>query len=80
LAARQQTEARLPVEQIAAFATNAQSGIQILSLRAPNRGRGMIFAGGLLLERGAEVVGGIGAGDGEAAQDETLQEAGTAVF
>jgi uncharacterized protein GlcG (DUF336 family) len=79
LAARQQTEARLPVEQIDTFAAIAQSGSEFFCLRAPNRDRVMMFAGGLLLERGAEVVGGIGASDGEATQDENLPEAGTAV-
>ena len=68
VAAKQQTEAGPAVEQIAAFAANAQSGGQFFGVRASNHGRVMIFAGGISLKRGVEVVGSIGVSGGDAAQ------------
>ncbi len=80
MAAKQQTEAGPAVEQIAAFAANAQSVSQLFGVHASNHGRVMLLAGGISLKRGVEVAGVIGVGSGDAVQDETVAEAGTEVF
>jgi uncharacterized protein GlcG (DUF336 family) len=45
-----------------------------------NHGRVTIFAGGISLKRGVEVVGGICVSGGGAAQNEPDSEVGAAVF
>ena len=59
---------------------NSQSGDQFFGIHASNRGRVMIFAGGIPLKRGNEVVGAIGVSGGSGAQDHSVAEAGAAAF
>ncbi len=40
----------------------------------------MIFAGGIPLKRGKEIVGGIGVSGGTGKQDQTVAEAGAEAF
>src|SRR5215203_79170 len=58
----------------------SQSGDQFFGIHASNRGRVMIFAGGIPLKRGNEVVGGIGVSGGLGKQDQAVAEAGAAAF
>jgi uncharacterized protein GlcG (DUF336 family) len=59
---------------------NSQSGDQFFGIHASNRGRVMIFAGGIPLKRGNQVVGAIGVSGGSGAQDHSVAEAGAAAF
>ena len=59
---------------------NSQSGNQFFGIHASNRGRVMIFAGGVPLKRGGEVVGAIGVSGGSGKQDQTVAEAGAAAL
>lgn len=59
---------------------NSQSGDQFFGIHTSNRGRVMIFAGGIPLKRGNEVVGAIGVSGGSGAQDHSVAEAGAAAF
>ena len=59
---------------------NSQSGDQFFGIHASNHGRVMIFAGGIPLKRGNEVVGAIGVSGGLGAQDHAVAEAGAAAF
>jgi uncharacterized protein GlcG (DUF336 family) len=58
----------------------SQSGDQFFGIHASNGGRVMIFAGGIPLKRGGEVVGGIGVSGGLGKQDQAVAEAGAAAF
>lgn len=58
----------------------SQSGDQFFGIHASNRGRVMIFAGGIPLKRGNEVVGAIGVSGGQGKQDHAVAEAGAAAF
>jgi len=58
----------------------SQSGDQFFGIHVSNRGRVMIFAGGMPLKRGKEVVGAIGVSGGEGKQDHAVAEAGAAAF
>jgi uncharacterized protein GlcG (DUF336 family) len=58
----------------------SQSGDQFFGIHASNHGRVMIFAGGIPLKKGAEVVGAIGVSGGLGAQDHAVAEAGAAAF
>ena len=58
----------------------SQSGDQFFGIHASNHGRVMIFAGGIPLKRGAQVVGGIGVSGGLGTQDQAVAEAGVAAF
>jgi len=58
----------------------SQSGGQFFGIHVSNHGRVMIFAGGIPLKRGNEVVGGIGVSGGTGAQDQAVAEAGAAAF
>jgi uncharacterized protein GlcG (DUF336 family) len=58
----------------------SQSGDQFFGIHASNRGRVMIFAGGIPLKRGEEVVGAIGVSGGLGKQDQAVAEAGAAAF
>jgi uncharacterized protein GlcG (DUF336 family) len=62
------------------LAANSQSGDQFFGIHVSNRGRIMIFAGGIPLKRGGKVVGGIGVSGGSGEQDQTVAEAGAAAF
>ena len=59
---------------------NSQSGNQFFGIHASNRGSVMIFAGGVPLKRGGEVVGAIGVSGGSGKQDQTVAEAGAAAL
>src|SRR5689334_18759590 len=58
----------------------SQSGDQFFGIHASNRGRVMIFAGGIPLKREAEVVGAIGVSGGMGKQDQAVAEAGMQAF
>ncbi len=59
---------------------NSQSGDQFFGIHASNRGRVMIFAGGIPLKRGNQVVGAIGVSGGMGKQDHAVAEAGADAF
>jgi uncharacterized protein GlcG (DUF336 family) len=61
------------------LATHSQSGGQFFGIHASNDGRIMIFAGGIPLKRGGEVIGAIGVSGGMGDQDQAVAEAGAAV-
>src|ERR1051325_169433 len=54
----------------------SQSGDQFFGIHASNHGRGMIFAGGVPLKRGDDVVGAVGVSGGMGKQDQAVAEAG----
>src|SRR5689334_8492574 len=58
----------------------SQSGDQFFGIHASNHGRVMIFAGGVPLKRGDEVVGAIGVSGGMGKQDQAVAEAGAEAF
>ncbi|HVW83546.1 MAG TPA: heme-binding protein [Bryobacteraceae bacterium] len=58
----------------------SQSGDQFFGIHASNRGRVMIFAGGIPLKRGGRVVGAIGVSGGLGKQDQAVAEAGAEAF
>jgi uncharacterized protein GlcG (DUF336 family) len=58
----------------------SQSGDQFFGIHASNRGRVMIFAGGVPLKKGDQVVGAVGVSGGLGAQDQAVAEAGAAAF
>jgi len=58
------------------LAEHSQSGQQFFGIHASNDGRIMIFAGGIPLKRGDEVVGAIGVSGGSGEQDHAVAEAG----
>ena len=62
------------------LAANSQPGDQFFGIHVSNRGRVMIFAGGIPLKRGGKVVGAIGVSGGSGEQDQTVAEAGAAAF
>src|SRR5215813_7617113 len=62
------------------LAENSQSGDQFFGIHVSNDCRVMIFAGGVPLKRGNEVVGGVGVSGGSGKQDQTVAEAGAAAF
>ena len=62
------------------LAANSQSGDQFFGIHVSNHCRVMIFAGGIPLKRGDEVVGGIGVSGGSGKQDHAVAEAGAAAF
>ena len=63
-----------------ALAELSQSGDQFFGIHASNNGRVMIFAGGIPLKRGEEIVGAIGVSGGMGKQDQAVAEAGAAAF
>jgi uncharacterized protein GlcG (DUF336 family) len=63
-----------------ALAKESQSGGQFFGIHETNRGRVVIFAGGIPLKRDGKVVGGIGVSGGMAKQDQAVAEAGAKVF
>src|SRR5215210_7457521 len=58
----------------------SQSGDQFFGIHASNHGRVMIFAGGVPLKRGDQVVGGVGVSGGMGKQDQAVAEAGAKAF
>src|ERR1700758_2409799 len=62
------------------LAENSQSGDQFFGIHVSNHGRVMIFAGGIPLKRGQQVVGGIGVSGGLGKQYQAVAEAGAAAF
>ncbi|HEX2248160.1 MAG TPA: heme-binding protein [Arthrobacter sp.] len=59
---------------------NSQPTQQFYGIHASNSGRIMIFAGGIPLTRGDQVVGAIGVSGGSGEQDQTVAEAGAKAF
>lgn len=57
------------------LADNAQPSDQFYGIHASNSGRVMIFAGGIPLTRGEDVIGAVGVSGGSGEQDETVAEA-----
>lgn len=62
------------------LAEHSQSGGQFFGIHASNNGRVMIFAGGIPLKRGDEVIGAIGVSGGSGQQDHAVAEAGAKAF
>jgi len=58
----------------------SQSGDQFFGIHASNRGRVMIFAGGIPLKRDGKVAGAVGVSGGMGKQDQAVAEAGEAAF
>jgi uncharacterized protein GlcG (DUF336 family) len=58
----------------------SQSGDQFFGIHASNDGKVMIFAGGVPLKRGSEVVGAVGVSGGLGKQDQAVAEAGAAAL
>ena len=58
----------------------AQPGEPFYGVHASNDGKVMIFAGGIPLKRGDQVVGAIGVSGGTGKQDQQVAEAGVAAF
>jgi uncharacterized protein GlcG (DUF336 family) len=59
---------------------NSQSGDQFFGIHASNNGKVMIFAGGVPLKRGDEVVGAVGVSGGLGEQDQAVAEAAAKAF
>jgi uncharacterized protein GlcG (DUF336 family) len=59
---------------------NSQPGEQFYGIHASNGGRIMIFAGGIPLKQGGQVVGAIGVSGGSGEQDQSVAEAGAAAL
>jgi uncharacterized protein GlcG (DUF336 family) len=57
-----------------------QPGEPLFGLQASNGGRLIIFAGGIPLEQGGEVLGAIGVSGGSVEQDQAVAEAGADAF
>ncbi|RJT75108.1 heme-binding protein [Arthrobacter cheniae] len=55
---------------------NSQPGQQFYGIVASNRNRIMIFAGGIPITHGGEVVGALGVSGGTGEQDQSVAEAG----
>ncbi len=63
-----------------ALGENSQSGDQFFGIHVSNHGRIMVFAGGVPLKRGGEVVGAVGVSGGLGKQDQAVAEAASAAF
>ena len=63
-----------------ALGENSQSGDQFFGIHAANHGRVMVFAGGVPLKRGEEVVGAVGVSGGLGEQDQAVAKAAAAAF
>jgi uncharacterized protein GlcG (DUF336 family) len=55
-------------------------GQPLFGIHVSNQGRLIIFAGGIPLDRGGEVVGAIGVSGGSVEQDQAVAEAGAEAF
>jgi uncharacterized protein GlcG (DUF336 family) len=62
------------------LAKHAQPGGQFYGIHVSNKGRVMIFAGGIPLKRNGQVEGAIGVSGGSGEQDQAVAEAGAAAF
>jgi len=62
------------------LAENSQSGDQFFGIHVSNDCRVMIFAGGIPLKRGNQVVGAVGVSGGMGKQDQAVAEAGAQAF
>ena len=58
-----------------ALGENSQSGDQFFGIHVSNGGRVMIFAGGIPLKRGDEIIGAVGVSGGSGKQDHAVAEA-----
>ncbi|HET6231211.1 MAG TPA: heme-binding protein [Longimicrobiaceae bacterium] len=58
----------------------SQPGEDFFGIHVSNGGRVMIFAGGIPLKKGSEVVGAIGVSGGAGKQDQEVAEAGAKAF
>ena len=58
----------------------SQSGDQFFGIHISNQSRVMIFAGGVPIKRGDQVVGAIGVSGGMGKQDQAVAEAGANAF
>lgn len=67
----------ITTKQLADF---AKPGGEFFGIHASNRGRIMIFAGGVPLKRDGKVVGAVGVSGGSGDQDQAVAEAGVAAF
>ena len=63
-----------------ALAADAQPGGQFYGIQESNKGRVMIFAGGIPLKRGEQVVGAVGVSGGTGEQDQAVAEAAAAAL
>jgi uncharacterized protein GlcG (DUF336 family) len=63
-----------------ALGENSQSGDQFFGIHVSNHGRVMVFAGGVPLKRGDQVVGAVGISGGSGKQDQTVAEAAAKAF
>jgi uncharacterized protein GlcG (DUF336 family) len=63
-----------------ALAGNSQSGEQFFGIHNSNNGRVMIFAGGVPLRAGDEVVGAVGVSGGVGKEDQAVAEAAAQAF
>src|SRR5436305_11832507 len=63
-----------------ALAELSQSGDQFFGIHVSNNGKVMIFAGGVPLKRGNEVVGAVGVSGGMGKQDQAVAEAAAEAF
>jgi len=63
-----------------ALGENSQSGQQFFGIHASNNGKIMIFAGGVPLKRGGEVIGAVGVSGGLGHQDQAVAEAAAKAF
>ena len=64
----------------AELAANAQPGGPFYGIQESNKGKVMIFAGGIPLKRDGEVVGAVGVSGGDEEQDTTVAEAAAEAF
>ncbi len=67
----------ISTKELASF---SQSGGQFFGIHVSNRGRVMIFAGGVPLKRDGKVVGAVGVSGGTGDQDQAVAEAGASAF
>lgn len=63
-----------------ALGENSQSGEQFFGIHVSNHGRVMVFAGGIPLKVGEQVVGGVGVSGGMGKQDQAVAEAAASAF
>ncbi len=62
------------------LAKHSQSGEQFFGIHVSNGGKVMIFAGGVPIKEGKQVIGAIGVSGGSGKQDQSVAEAGAAAF
>jgi|SRR5690625_3379133 len=62
------------------LAENAQPGSQFFGIHASNQGRVMVFAGGVPVQSGGQVVGAVGVSGGQGEQDQAVAEAAAAAL